>query len=384
MKNILTLNAISNKIDKVFGIDYNVSDNVENPVGILVRSYDMHGYDLPSSVLAISRAGAGVNNIPCEEYAKRGVVVFNTPGANANAVSELVLTALLMGSRKIVKAIDWVKTLKDDENLSKTVEKGKKEFVGQEIYGKKLGVIGLGAIGARVANTAISLGMEVLGYDPYLSVANALHLSRHIEVTSDIDELYKSCDYITIHVPFVESNRNMINEAKLNLMKKGVVVVNCARGELVDVDAILKATASGKVSRYITDFPNKKLIGVENIICIPHLGASTPEAEDNCAIMASKELIDYIENGNIKNSVNYPTCIAPRNSNVRLSILHLNQQNMIAQFTTILADNNINIENFVNSSKGNFAYSIIDIPEINDTAFDALSKIDGIIKIRKI
>ena len=384
MKNILTLNAISNKIDNVFGIDYNVSDNVENPLGILVRSFDMHEYDLPSSVLAISRAGAGVNNIPCEEYAKKGVVVFNTPGANANAVSELVLTALLMGSRKIVKAIDWVKTLKDDENLSKTVEKGKKEFVGQEIYGKKLGVIGLGAIGARVANTAIGLGMEVLGYDPYLSVTNALHLSRHIEVTSDIDELYKSCDYITIHVPFVESNRNMISEAKLNLMKKGVVIVNCARGELVDADAILKAVASNKVSRYITDFPNNKLIGVENIICIPHLGASTPEAEDNCAVMAAKELIDYIENGNIKNSVNYPTCVAPRNSKVRLTILHLNQQNMIAQFTTILADNKINIDNFVNSSKGNYAYSIIDIPEINDTAFEALSKIDGIIKIRKI
>ncbi len=384
MKNILTLNAISNKIDNVFGIDYAVSDTAIDPVGIIVRSFDMHSYDLPETVLAVSRAGAGVNNIPCEEYAKKGVVVFNTPGANANAVSELVLTALLMGSRKIVKAIDWVKTLKDDENLSKTVEKGKKEFVGQEIFGKKLGVIGLGAIGARVANTAISLGMEVLGYDPYLSVANALHLSRHIEVTSDIDELYKSCDYITIHVPFVESNRNMINEQKLNLMKKGVVVINCARGELVNTTDIIKAVNSGKVSRYITDFPNKDLIGVENVICIPHLGASTPEAEDNCAIMASKELIDYIENGNIKNSVNFPTCVAPKNSNVRLSILHLNQQNMIAQFTAILAENNINIDNFVNSSRGNFAYSIIDIPEIDDKSFDALSKIDGIIKIRKI
>ncbi len=384
MKEILTLNAISNKIDNVFGIDYNVSSEAQNPVGILVRSFDMHEYDLPSSVLAISRAGAGVNNIPCEEYANSGVVVFNTPGANANAVSELVLTALLMGSRKVVKAIDWVKTIKDDENLSKTVEKGKKEFVGQEIYGKKLGVIGLGAIGARVANTAVSLGMEVLGYDPYLSVANALHLSRHVEVTNDIDELYKNCDYITIHVPFTDANKHMINESKLNLMKKGVVVINLARGELVDNEAIIKAVMSNKVSRYITDFPKKELIGVENIICIPHLGASTPEAEDNCAVMAAKELIDYIENGNIKNSVNYPTCVAPKNSNIRLSILHLNQQNMIAQFTTILADNNINIDNFVNSSKGNFAYSIIDIPEITEKAYNALSQINGVIKIRKI
>ena len=384
MENILTLNAISNKIDNVFGIDYTVSDTSSNPVGILVRSFDMHDYDLPSSVLAVSRAGAGVNNIPVEEYAEKGVVVFNTPGANANAVCELVITALLMGSRKIVKAIDWVKSIKDDENLSKTVEKGKKEFVGQEIFGKKLGVIGLGAIGAKVANTAISLGMEVLGYDPYLSVINALHLSRHVEITNEIDELFKTCDYITIHVPFVESNRNMINEAKLNIMKKGVVIVNIARGELVDNLAILKATKSGKVSRYITDFPNKELIGVENIICIPHLGASTPEAEDNCAVMAAKELKDYIENGNIKNSVNFPTCVAPKNSEVRLSILHKNQQNMIAQFTTILAEKNINIDNFVNSSKGNYAYSIIDIPTIDEDAFNALSKIDGIIRIRKI
>ncbi len=384
MKEILTLNAISNKIDKVFDIDYNVSSEAKSPVGILVRSYDMHEYDLPSSVLAVSRAGAGVNNIPCEEYAKRGVVVFNTPGANANAVSELVVTALLMGSRKIVQSIDWVKSIKEDENLSKTVEKGKKDFVGQEIYGKKLGVIGLGAIGARVANTAVSLGMEVLGYDPYLSVMNALHLSRHVEITSDIDELYKTCDYITIHVPFTPSNKFMINEAKLNLMKKGAVVINLARGELVDNEAIIKAVKSNKVARYITDFPAKELIGEENIICIPHLGASTPEAEDNCAVMAAKELIDYIENGNIKNSVNFPTCVSPKGSNIRLSILHLNQQNMIAQFTTILAENNVNIDNFVNSSKGNFAYSIIDIPEITDKAFNDLAKIDGVIKIRKI
>ncbi len=381
---ILKLNPISNLVAEVLGDDYTLLSESKNPSGIILRSFDMHGYDLPSSVLAIARAGAGVNNIPCEEYAQKGVVVFNTPGANANAVNELVITALLLGSRKIIPSIEWVNTLKGTEEIGKQVEKGKKAFVGREIAGKKLGVIGLGAIGARVANTAIGLGMEVLGYDPYLSVANALHLSRHIEVTDDIDELYKTCDYITIHVPFVASNKHMINEQKLNLMKKGVVVINCARGELVDNESILKAVKSNKVSRYITDFPAKELIGEENIICIPHLGASTPEAEDNCAVMAAKELIDYIENGNVKNSVNYPTCVAPRNSNVRICILHLNQQNMIAQFTTVLAENNINIDNFVNSSKGNFAYSIIDIPEINDDAFNALSSIDGIVKIRKI
>lgn len=384
MKDILCLNAISEKVNNVLGNDYNVTDNSTNPLGILVRSFDMHEYDLPTSVLAVARAGAGVNNIPFNDYAKRGVVVFNTPGANANAVNELVISALLLGSRKIVKAIDWVKTLKGTEDISKQVEKGKKHFVGQEILGKKLGVIGLGAIGARVANTAIALGMEVLGYDPYLSVANALHLSRHIEVTSDIKELYTSCDYITIHVPFTKDNKHMISGEVISTMKDGVVIINCARGELVDNEAILNAVQNGKVGRYITDFPSDELIGVENVICIPHLGASTPEAEDNCAVMASKELKDFIENGNISCSVNFPSCSAPKNSNIRLSILHLNQQNMIAQFTTILAEKNINIDNFVNSSKGEFAYSIIDIPEIDEDSFNALCKIDGIIKIRKI
>ena len=384
MKDILTLNPISEKVKTTLGNNYNVTNTSTNPVGILVRSFDMHGYEMPNSVLAVARAGAGVNNIPLDEYAKQGIVVFNTPGANANAVSELVIASLLLGSRKIVKAIDWVKTIKDDENLSKTVEKGKKEFVGGELYGKKLGVIGLGAIGAKVANTAIALGMEVLGYDPYLSVINALHLSRHIEVTNDLDELYKTCDYITIHVPFTATNKHMIDESKIAEMKDGVVLINCARGELVDNEAILKYVNSGKVSRYITDFPSKELIGVDNVICIPHLGASTPEAEDNCAVMAAKELKDYIENGNIRNSVNFPTCSSPKNSAIRLAILHLNTQNMIAQFTTILAEKNINIDNFINSSKGDYAYSIIDIPCIDDNTFEVLCKINGIIKIRKI
>ncbi len=384
MKEIIKLNPISNLVEKVLGNDYQVVDKAENPEGILVRSFDMHEYELPSSVLAIARAGAGVNNIPFDEYAKKGVVVFNTPGANANAVNELVLSSLLLGSRKIVSAIEWVKTLKDKEDLSKLVEKGKKQFIGGEISGKKLGIIGLGAIGAKVANNAISLGMSVLGYDPYLSVTSALHLSSHVEITQDIDEIYKTCDYITIHVPFTAQNKYMINGDKIALMKDGVVLINLARGELVDNQAVLSAVESGKMWRYITDFPANEIIGVENIICIPHLGASTPEAEDNCAVMAAKEIKDYIENGNIVNSVNYPSCSAPKNSNIRLAILHLNQQNMIAQFTTALADKNINIDNFVNSSKGNYAYSLIDIPEIDDETFNTLSSIDGVIKIRKI
>ncbi len=384
MKEILALNPISPLVNNVLKNDYTVCASCENPIGIIVRSFEMKDYALPSSVLAVARAGAGVNNIPYDEYAKQGVVVFNTPGANANAVSELVIACLLLGSRKIVPAIDWVKTLKGKENLSKLVEKGKKDFVGRELLGKKLGVIGLGAIGARVANTALGLNMEVLGYDPYLSVNSALHLSRHVEVTQEINEIFKTCDYITLHVPLTDKNKNMINDAVIKEMKDDVVIINCARGELCDTNAILNAINDGKISRYITDFPSDELIGEENVICIPHLGASTPEAEDNCAVMASKQLKDYIENGNITNSVNYPTCHAPRNSNIRVAILHLNQKNMIAQFTTILADNHINIDNFVNSSKGDFAYSIIDIPTISDEAVEALKNIDGIIKLRVI
>ena len=384
MENILKLNAVSHLVDDVLGKNYIVCDNAENPVAILVRSFDMHDYALPESVLAVARAGAGVNNIPFEDYAKKGVVVFNTPGANSNAVNELVITALLLSSRNVISAVNWVQTLKGTENISKQVEKGKKNFVGKELSGKKLGIIGLGAIGAKVANTAVSLGMEVLGYDPYLSVYHALHLSRHVEVTNNIDDIYKTCDYITIHVPFTEQNKHMINASKIEKMKDDVVIINCARGELVDNSAIIDALNSNKIAKYVTDFPCEELIGVDNVLCIPHLGASTLEAEDNCAIMASKELKDYIENGNISNSVNMPNCSAPRSSNVRIAIIHKNQQNMIAQFTTILAEKGINIDNFQNSSRGDMAYSIIDIPEIDENSLKAFNEIDGIIKIRKI
>lgn len=384
MNNILKLNPVSNLVDGVLKNNYNVTDNATDPVGILVRSFDMHDYNLPESVIAIARAGAGVNNIPHDEYAEKGVVVFNTPGANANAVTELVLSSLLLGSRKIIPAIEWVKTLKGTADIQKQVEKGKKAFVGPELAGKKLGVIGLGAIGARVANSALGLSMEVLGYDPYLSVTAALHLSRHVDVTQDIDEIYKTCDYITVHVPYLPSTKDMINEDKIAEMKDGVVLINCARGELVNNEAVLKGIKQGKIARYITDFPCEELIDVENVICVPHLGASTPEAEDNCAVMAAKQLKDYIENGNIVNSVNYPNCSAPRMSNTRIAICHLNQQNMIAQFTTILGEENINIDNFVNSSKGNHAYSIIDISSVNDETIERLKNVNGVIKVRKI
>ena len=384
MKEILTLNPISPLVNKVLKNDYVVSNDTKNPVGILVRSFEMKDYTLPSSVLAVARAGAGVNNIPYEEYAKQGVVVFNTPGANANAVSELVIASLLLGSRKIVPAIEWVKTLKGQENLSKLVEKGKKEFVGREILGKKLGIIGLGAIGARVANLAIGLNMEVLGYDPYLSVNNALHLSRHVEIAQEVEEIFKTCDYITLHIPLTDKNKYMINEKVISTMKDEVVIINLARGELCDTNAILDGINSGKISRYITDFPSDELIGKENVICIPHLGASTPEAEDNCAVMASKQLKDFIENGNIVNSVNYPTCQAVRSTEIRVTIFHLNQKNMIAQFTSIFGDRHINIDNFINSSKGEFAYSIMDVPTIDDEIIEKLNSIDGVIKVRVI
>ena len=381
---ILKLNPVSNLVAEVLGDNYTLLSESKNPTGIILRSFDMHGYDLPDSVLAIARAGAGVNNIPCDEYAEKGVVVFNTPGANANAVNELVITALLLGSRKIVPAIEWVSTLKGTAEIGKQVEKGKKAFVGREIAGKKLGVIGLGAIGARVANSAVALNMEVLGYDPYLSVTSALHLSRHVEITNDLDELYKSCDYITIHVPYTKDNDKMINSAKLSKMKDGVVIINCARGELVDNQAILENVKLGKVSRYFCDFPSEELIGEEGVVLTPHLGASTPEAEDNCAVMAAKQIKDFIENGNIVNSVNYPRCSAPRTTEKRITIFHKNVHGMIAKFSTIMGENSINIENFVNSSKGDYAYSILDVATVNDQIVNDLNKIEGVIKVRVI
>ena len=387
MKNILTLNSISPVINDVFDSTYNVASDVEKPIGIMLRSFKMHDYVLDDNTVAVARAGAGVNNIPVDEYAKSGVVVFNTPGANANAVKELVLCALLLGSRKIVPAIEWTKTLKGmGDEVGKLVEKGKADFVGGEILGKKLGVIGLGAIGALVANSAIDLGMQVYGYDPYLSVGAALRLSNQIKVEKNLDDILKQCDYITIHIPYISSqNKGFINAGNLRKMKDGVVIINCARGELVDNNDIIKATESGKVARYVVDFPADEIIGKENIICIPHLGASTPEAEDNCAIMAAKQLVDYIENGNVINSVNYPNCSMPRSTEFRLVILHKNISNILAQITGAVGKEKINISNMSNQSKGDYAVTILDVEKkVSSASIDHLSAVEGIIKIRSI
>ena len=386
MKNILLLNSISPVISDVFTEDYRYSADVENPVGIMLRSFKMHDYNLPESVVAVARAGAGVNNIPIEEYAEKGVVVFNTPGANANAVKELVITALLLGSRKIVDAIKWTDTLKGKgDEVAKLVDKGKSNFIGAEIKGKKLGVIGLGAIGALVANIAIDLGMQVIGYDPYLSVNGALRLSRKIGVAKDIEDIYSKCDYITLHIPYTADNKGMINADTISKMKDGVVIINCARGELVNNEDIINATENGKVGRYVVDFPTDELIGKENIVCIPHLGASTPEAEDNCAVMATKQLIEYIEDGNIVNSVNYPNCSMPNTTAHRLVILHKNINNILAQITGTIGSEKINIENLANTSKGSFAVTLINTDSsVSDEAVKHLESVDGIIKVRVI
>ena len=387
MKNILTLNSISPVINDIFDSTYNIASDATSPVGIMLRSFKMHDYVLDKETVAIARAGAGTNNIPVEEYAKQGVVVFNTPGANANAVKELVMAALLLGSRKIVDAISWVGTLKGKgEEVGKLVEKGKSNFVGGEIEGKKLGVIGLGAIGANVANAAIGLGMHVYGYDPFLSVNAALKLSRQVNVVKELDEIFKNCDYITIHIPYIPAqNKGLINAGVLRKMKDGVVIVNCARGEIVDNADMIKAVESGKVGRYVCDFPADEIIGVENIICIPHLGASTPEAEDNCAVMAAKQLIDYIENGNIVNSVNYPACVMPRTTAVRLVVLHKNVANLLAQVTGALGNSGINISNMSNQSRGEYAVTLLDVESVvPQEVLDKLSTIDGIIRVREI
>lgn len=387
MKNILTLNAISPVINDVFDSTYNIASDVESPVGIMLRSFKMHDYELNNNTIAIARAGAGTNNIPVEKYAEQGVVVFNTPGANANAVKELVLCALLIGSRNVINATDWVKTLKGQgDEVGKLVEKGKSSFAGHEIKGKTLGVIGLGAIGALVANAALDLGMNVYGYDPFLSVGAALRLSSDVKIVKELNDIAKNCDYITIHIPYIaDQNKGIINSGLIRKMKDGVVLVNCARGELVDNAAIVKATENGKVAKYIVDFPADELIGAKNVICIPHLGASTEEAEENCAVMAAKQLIDYIENGNIVNSVNYPTCSMPRTTDNRLVILHKNTQNILAQITGTVGNEGINISNLTNQSKGNFAVTILDIDgKVSDDAIKHIEQVENIIKVRVI
>ncbi|MBE5750294.1 MAG: 3-phosphoglycerate dehydrogenase [Clostridiales bacterium] len=387
MKNILTLNTISPVINDVFDSTYNVASDAENPVGIMLRSFKMHDYALDENTLAVARAGAGTNNIPVADYAEKGVVVFNTPGANANAVKELVIAALLIGARNIINANDWVKTLKGQgDEVGKLVEKGKSNFAGHEIKGKKIGVIGLGAIGALVANSALDLGMQVYGYDPFLSVTAALRLSSDVKIVKDLNDIAKNCDFITIHIPYIpDQNKGLINAGLIRKMKDGVVLINCARGEIVNNEDVIKATENGKVAKYICDFPADELIGAKNVICIPHLGASTEEAEENCAIMAAKQLIDYIENGNVVNSVNYPTCSMPRTTENRLVILHKNTHNILAQITGTVGNEGINISNLTNQSKGDFAVTILDVDnKVSDQAINHIAQVENIIKVRAL
>lgn len=385
MAKILKLNAISPLADGIFA-DYEYSDACENPDGIMVRSAAMADYKVNENLLAVARAGAGTNNIPVADYAEKAIVVFNTPGANANAVKELVICELFLGGRKITDAIDWVKTIKDEgDAVGKLVEKGKSKFVGCEIKGKTLGVIGLGAIGVAVANSAYALGMNVIGTDPYLSTNNALLLSPYVKVVASREEVYKNADFITVHVPLTPDTKAMLNADTISLMKDGVVIINNSRGELADADAMIANLESGKVGRYITDFPSAKLIGVKNCICVPHLGASTPEAEDNCAVMAAQQLTDYIENGNIKNSVNYPAISLPRSSAGRLSILHKNVANLIAKFTTAISAEGLNISNMASTSKGDYAASILEIDGVvTPELVKAVSCVEGVLRVRAL
>lgn len=386
MYKVKTLNKISKIGLNVFTDKYTVSDDCENPDAILVRSAKMHDMEFNPELLCIARAGAGTNNIPCDRCAEEGIVVFNTPGANANSVKELVVCALLLASRDIVGGIKWVDSIAGTEDVAGQVEKGKSAYVGPEITGKALGVIGLGAIGAKVANDAVRLGMKVYGYDPYISVEAAWRLSAGVIHATDLDTIFRECDYITIHVPYMESTKHTINAQAIEKMKNGVRIINLARAELVDDDAIIKAIEEGKVARYVTDFPNNKTAGVPGIVAIPHLGASTPESEDNCAVMAANEIIDYLENGNIVNSVNMPAAHLPVTGDPRICVFHQNVPDMIAKITSLISSNGINIENMVNASKkgAKYAYTLLDVLQVPDGIEDALKAIEGVMRVRTI
>jgi len=386
MYNVKTLNKISpvglSVLDKA---KYTVCDECEKPDAILVRSAKMHDYSFNPELLCIGRAGAGTNNIPVDRCAQEGIVVFNSPGANAEAVKELALCALFLASRDIAGGIKWVDSIASPENdVAAMVEKGKSQFVGPEILGKKLGIIGLGAIGAKLANAAIALGMTVYGYDPFISVDGAWKLSSEIIHTGDVDTIYQECDYISIHVPYTEKTKHTINADTIAKMKDGVRVLNLARAELVDDDAMLAALESGKVARYVTDFPNNKTPGAKGVIAIPHLGASTPESEDNCAFIAAKEIVDYIENGNITNSVNMPAAVLPRSGSVRVCVIHKNVPEMIAKITGAVSAAGLNIENMLNASRGDYAYTIIDTNGNSDVLDASIMAVNGVIRVRTI
>ncbi len=380
------LNPIAKVGLERFTDNYKATDNIAEADGVLVRSASMHEMELPESLLAIARAGAGVNNIPLDKCAEKGIVVFNTPGANANGVKELTIAGLLLASRDVIGGVNWVSSAKDDENISKTAEKEKKKFAGTEIQDKKLGIIGLGAIGVKVANVAKNLGMEVWGYDPYVSVDAAWNLSRDVKHVLNVDDIYANCDYITIHVPLLDSTKGFISEEAIGKMKDGVIILNFARDLLVDEAAVLKAIKAGKVRKYVSDFPNATTAGQDGCIVIPHLGASTEESEDNCAKMAVKELIEYLENGNVINSVNYPTVdMGPCTDNARVAVLSKNIPGTINKFSAVFADLNINISDFTNKSKGEYAYTLMDVEaKITDELIAKLKEVDGVIRVRVV
>lgn len=377
-----------NKIAKI-GLDgfdgkYEICDTCDTPDGILVRSASLHDMELPSSLLAVARAGAGVNNIPLDACAEKGVVVFNTPGANANAVKELAIAALFLASRDIVGGIEWAKTLTGDD-VAKQVEKGKSQFVGPEILGKKLGIIGLGAIGVLVANAAQHLGMTVYGYDPYISLQSAWNLNHHVIKAADVNDIYAQCDYICLHAPLTAETKHSINKDTIAAMKDGVRILNLSRADLVNDEDMAAALESGKVAKYVTDFPNANTLKMKNAVPIPHLGASTPESEDNCAVMAVKELREYLELGNITNSVNYPAVSAPFASALRICICHRNIPNMLASLSAIVSAEGVNIDNLINKSKGEYAYTIIDCnTDVADAVIEKLNAVDGVLRIRCI
>ena len=386
MRKIHCLNKISKCGTDLLTDNYTLTDAVEAAEGVLVRSASMHDMEMPKGLLAIARAGAGVNNIPLDTCAEQGIVVFNTPGANANGVKELVLAGLLLASRDIIGGIEWCQKDKEDPNIAKAVEKEKSAFAGCEIKGKKLGVIGLGAIGAEVANAAAALGMEVYGYDPYISVNAAWALTRDVKHITSADTIYEECDYITLHVPLIDATKGMVNAESIAEMKDGVVILNFARDLLVDDDAMAAALESGKVRRYVTDFPNPKSANMKGAIAIPHLGASTEESEENCARMAVKEMMDYLENGTIHNSVNFPNCdMGVCRGASRVAVFHKNIPNMIGQITGAVAADGVNISDMTNKSKGKFAYTLLDLEnQIQDTTVQKLNAIDGVCRVRVV
>ena len=382
MFNVLTLNKIAAIGTDRLGDNYNFGEDVANPDAVLVRSAAMHDMEFGENLLAIARAGAGTNNIPKDKCSEQGIVVFNTPGANANAVKELVITGLFLSSRKVVEGIDWAKTLKGNgDAVGKMVEKGKSQFVGPEIKGKTLGVVGLGAIGILVANAAVALGMNVIGYDPFMSVANALKLNPAVKLMKDSESVMVNCDYLTIHVPLTPDTKDMVDADMIAKMRDGVRILNYSRDGLVNSTAVLEAVKSGKVAKYVTDFATDDIIGEENIICMPHLGASTPESEDNCAVMACDELKEYLENGNIVNSVNYPAISLAKSGDVRFCVMHKNVPELLKK---VLSEVNGNVENMLSKSRGDYAYSIIDVTGADASNVEAIAAVEGVIRVRAI